>query len=249
MIDGIDRHVAILHGDSADWMATGGKQYGVANYRFDFNAHEVGHLVGDLFSFNHAFGPSGAYDHPYCIMAAKSYGELGQNATYDPWFAGSTRPPEEHTKGPGLSGTTRAACGWARVHRVGPGDLQQRVELDLAHLDDHGSTLPQVIEYPTQVNGGPATYTIEFRSPLAERDQALAPAIVLCQREGSQWSSDPTWAARSSTFVKSAVIPSSGPLPSLALPGILHAEVLEMAPSEAIGGLSGPPWIRIRLSG
>ena len=244
-VDGIDRHVAVLHGDSADWIATGHDVWN-SNYRFDFNSHEVGHLVGDLFSFDHAFGPGGPYDHPYCIMAAMTYGN--ENVTYDPWFAGSNRRPEEHTKGPGLSGATRAACGWARVRRVGPADLQQKVELDLAHLADHGSTLPQVIEYPTQVNGVPSTYTIEFRSPLAERDQALSPAIVLCQREGSQWSSNPTWAPRSSTFVKRALIPSGGTLPSLDLPGILHADVLEIAPSETIGGVSGPPWIRIRLS-
>jgi hypothetical protein len=37
-------------------------------------------------------------------------------------------------------------------------------------------------------------------------------------------------------------------LPSLDLPGILHADVLEVAPSETVGGVSGPPWIRIRLS-
>jgi hypothetical protein len=247
-VDGIDRYVAILHGDSANWIASSGGNVLGSNYRFDFNAHEVGHLVGDLFSFAHAFGPGGVYDHPYCIMAAETYGGLGLAATYDDWFAGSNRPPEEHTKGPGLSGTTRAACGWARVRRLGLVDLQQGVELYLAHLGDHGSTLPQVIEYPTQVSGAPATYTIEFRSRLAERDQALAPAIVFCQREGSQWSSNPTWAPRSSTFLERALIPSSGALPSLTLPGILHAEVLEMAPPETIGGLSGPPWIRIRLS-
>ena len=51
-VDGIDRHVAILHSDSANWIASSGGNVLGSNYRFDFNAHEVGHLVGDLFSFD-----------------------------------------------------------------------------------------------------------------------------------------------------------------------------------------------------
>lgn len=244
-VDGGNRWVAVLHADSANYVAfTGG---GVGNFRFDFNCHEVGHLVGRIFSFGHAYGPKGAYDSPYCIMAAMTYGYL-RASTYDPWTPGSSRPPEEHTKGPGLAGATRAGCGWARARRFQPADLQQGAQLYLAHLDDHGSTLPQVIECPTVVNGVPTTYTIEFRSKLAERDQALPTAIVLCQREGSPWSTDSSWAPFSSTFVADGVISSQTPLPSVSQAGVVRADVLEVAPAETIAGRTGPPWIRIRLS-
>ena len=235
-VAGVDRQVAVLHGDSANWIASSGGNVQGSNFRFDFNCHEVGHLVGRFFSFSHAFGPNGVYDHPYCIMAAKTYG--GLPAIYDVWQAGSTRPPEDETKGPGLSGATRAACGWARVRRITAAELQQGTELQLAHLGENGSTLPQVIECATQVNGAAATYTFEFRSRLGEWDQAYVPALVLCQREGSPWSGNPTWAPRSSTYIGRVLIPSSGALPSLTQPGVVTATVEEM----------GGEWLRLRLS-
>lgn len=245
-VAGIDRSVIVLHGDSSNWISSGHDVLG-SNFRFDFNAHEVGHIIGHVFSFNHAFGPNGPYDHPYCVMAAMTYG--GRAALYDIWQSDPKRPPEEHTKGVGLSGATRAACGWARRLRLKAGDLQQGVELYLAHLGDHSSTVPQVIECPGQnVNDVSATFTIEFRSPLAESDQRLQPTLVLCQREGSAWSSNGTWQQRSSTFRSAAVVPSSGTLPSLTEPGVVRVEVLQVAPFESIGALRGPAWIRIRLS-
>jgi hypothetical protein len=235
-VAGVDRRVAVLHGDSANWISSSNGNVLGSNYRFDFNSHEVGHLVGYLSSFSHAFGPNGVYDHPYCIMAAMSYG--GAPAIFDVWQPGSNRPAEQQTKGPGLSGATRAACGWARLRRVTLQDLQNGVEVPLAHLGDHASGLPQVIEYNTQVNGTAATYTLEFRSGVDFWDQAFAPALVLCQREGSKWSGNPTWAPRSSTYLSRAIIPEGGPLPSLAQPGVLTAAVLEM----------GGQWVRIRLT-
>jgi len=109
----------------------------------------------------------------------------------------------------------------------------------IAHLGDHDSGLPQVVEYNTQVNGAAATYTFEFRSRLAFWDQAFAPVLVLCQREGSIWSGNPTWGPRSSTYVNRAIVSASGgPLPSLSQSGIVSAEVLEM----------GGEWIRVRLT-
>jgi len=236
-VAGVDRRVAVLHGDSANWIASSSGNVLGSNYRFDFNSHEVGHLVGYFNSFSHAFGPNGAYDHPYCIMAAMTYG--GLPAIFDAWNAGSSRPPEEQTKGPGLDGATRAACGWARVRRLTPQDLQSSMDLRIAHLGDHSSAMPQVIEYNTQVNGSPVTFTFEFRSRLALWDQAVAPALVLCQREGSKWSGNPTWGPRSSTYVSRVVLPSSNePLPSLSQPGIVSAQVLEM----------GGEWVRVRLT-
>ena len=178
-----------------------------------------------------------------------SYGALGPAATYDRWTQGSTRLAEEHTKGPGLSGATRAACGWARVRRLDSKQLKQGVELTLAQLGDTVSTLPQVIECPVTLgNGTPATYTIEFRSPLAEADQALQPTIVLCQREGSPWSTNPTWGPRSSTYRSHAVIAKSGPLPTINESGVVNVEVMEMSVTQNYGTLSGPAWVRIRLS-
>jgi len=236
-VAGVDRRVAVLHGDSANWIESSAGNVLGSNYRFDFNAHEVGHLVGDFNLFDHAFGPSGVYDHPYCIMAAMSYD--GIPAIFDVWQAGSSRPPELQTKGPGLDGATRAACGWARIRRFTPQDLQQGVEVRIAHLGDHDSGLPQVVEYNTQVNGAATTYTFEFRSRLAFWDQAFAPVLVLCQREGSIWSGNPTWGPRSSTYVNRAIVPArGGPLPSLSQSGIVSAEVLEM----------GGEWIRVRLT-
>ena len=209
-----------------------------SDYRFDFNCHEVGHLVGYLNSFDHAFGPNGVYDHPYCIMAAMAYG--GTSPIFDAWKAGATSPPEQDTKGPGLDGATRVACGWARVRRLTPQDLRNGVELRIAHLDDHSTAMPQVVEYNTQINGAAATYTFEFRSPLAYWDQAVAPALVLCQREGSKWSANGTWGPRSSTYLDRTLLPANGmrPLPSLSLAGIVSAEVLEV----------GGEWVRVRLT-
>ncbi len=248
-ISGADRSVVLLHGDSRNWILRSNANVLGSNYRFDFNAHEVGHLLGDAFSFNHAFGPAGPYDNPYCIMSAMSYGALGWAATYDHWTQGSDRLAEEHTKGPGLSGATRAACGWARVRQLDSKQLKQGVELHLAHLGDATSTLPQVIECPVVLaNGTPATFTIEFRSPLAEADQALQPTIVLCQREGSPWSTNPTWGPRSSTYRSHAVIAKSGPLPTISEPGVVNVQVLEMSAAQNYNNLSGPAWVRIRLS-
>lgn len=248
-ISDVDRSVILLHGDSRNWILRSNENVLGSNYRFDFNAHEVGHLLGDAFSFNHAFGPAGPYDNPYCIMSAMSYGALGVAATYDRWTNGAARLAEEHTKGPGLSGATRAACGWARVRRLDSKQLKQGVELTLAHLGDTASMLPQVIECPiTLANGMPATYTIEFRSPLAEADQALQPTIVLCQREGSSWSTNPTWGPRSSTYRSHAVIPKSGTLPTISESGVVSVEILEVSVAQNYGNLSGPAWVRIRLS-
>ncbi|HEY7285300.1 MAG TPA: hypothetical protein VH497_07650 [Vicinamibacterales bacterium] len=235
-VAGVNREVALLHGDSANWIASSGGNVWGSNFRHDFNCHEVGHLVGRFFSFSHAFGPNGVYDHPYCIMAAKTYGGLAP--VYDVWQAGSNRPPEDETKGPGLDGATRAACGWARVRRLTPADLNQGVDVWLAHLGDHDSTSPQVIEIAAQTNGAAATYTLEFRTKLAERDQAIAPALVLCQREGSPWATDGTWKPRSSTYITRAVIPPAGALPSLARAGVVKADVLE----------SKGPWLHLRLT-
>ncbi len=248
-VGGADRSVIVLHGDSRNWIQTSNGNVLGSNYRFDFNAHEVGHLLGDAYAFNHAFGPAGPYDNPYCIMSAMSYGDQGLGATYDRWTPGSTRLAEEHTKGPGLSGATRAACGWARVRRLTAQQLAQGVELNLAHLGDATSTLPQVIECPTTLaDGKAATFTVEFRSPMAEADQALRPAVVLCQREGSAWSTNGTWAPRSSTYRTHAVIPGAGLLPTISEPGVVRVEVLEMASEQKIGHLAGAPWVRIRLS-
>jgi hypothetical protein len=244
-IDGVNRWVAVLHADSANYVAfTGGR---VDNFRFDFNCHEVGHLVGRQYSFGHAYGPNGPYDSPYCIMAAKTYGYL-RNVTYDPWTPGSTRPPEEHTKGPGLAGSTRAGCGWARTRRIQAAGLAQPIEVYLAHVDDHESCRLQVIEIASSVNGVPTVHTVEFRCQLAERDQALPTAIVLCQREGSRWSSDKSWAPFSSTFIADGVIAFARPLPSVSQPGVVRADVLEVAPAKTVAGRTAPPWIRVRLS-
>lgn len=259
-VAGIDRSVLVLHGDSSNWISTKPNSVDAvnhvlnSNFRFDFNAHELGHMIGHTFSFNHAFGPNGPYDHPYCVMAAMTYGGRLRTDLYDMWQSSSKRPPEEHTKGVGLSGATRAACGWARRLRLKAEDLQQGRELYLAHLGDHTSTLPQVIECPgPKVNGVSATFTIEFRSPLAESDQRLPATLVLCQREGSTWSSNGTWKERSSTFRSAAVIPSTGTLPSLIEPGVVRVEVLEVAPSRPLEDpawlrIRGPAWIRIRLT-
>jgi hypothetical protein len=135
------------------------------------------------------------------------------------------------------------------VRRLDSKQLKQGVELTLAQLGDTVSTLPQVIECPVTLgNGTPATYTIEFRSPLAEADQALQPTIVLCQREGSPWSTNPTWGPRSSTYRSHAVIAKSGPLPTINESGVVNVEVMEMSVTQNYGALSGPAWVRIRLS-
>lgn len=248
-IDGKNRSVLTLHGDSQNFIFRTNVEILDSNFRFDFNAHEVGHLLGDAYSFKHAFGPRGTYDNPYCIMSAKTYGALGRDVVYDEWAAESIRPPEEHTKGPGLSGATRSACGWARMRRIVPAQLQRGVELHLAHLGDATSGLPQVVEWRTKgANGRWQSYTVEFRSPLAESDQALQPTVVLCQRDGSQWSTNGTWGPRSSTYLSHTTIPSFGPVPVLSEPGVIRVEVLEVAPAMSMGALSGPPWVRLRLS-
>lgn len=245
-IDGINRWAAVLLADSANYVAfTGGR---LDDFRFDFNCHEVGHLTGRQYSFGHAFGPNGTYDNPYCIMSAMSYGYLLSSATYDPWTPASNRPPEEHTKGPGLSGSTRAGCGWARTRRLQPADLQQPIETYLVHMDDHGTSMPQVIEYAITVNGVLSVFTVEFRCGLGEHDQSLPTAIVLCQREGSRFSTNSQWLPFSSTFIADGVISSSNPLPSVRQPGIIRADVIEVAPAQTFAGRTAPPWVRVRLS-
>lgn len=247
-VNGVNRKVAVLHADSANWIASSNANVVGSNFRFDFNAHEIGHLVGTIFGFGHAFGPNGTYDDPFCIMAAKTYGTLGNAVLYDVWTAASAGTPEEHTKGPGLAGATRSACGWAPMRRFSPAELQTGTDVYLAHLGDRESTLPQVLEFPaTTAAGAPATFAIEFRSPLAERDQALRPTLVVSQREGSAWSTNSTWGPRSSTFRTSVVVRPAAH-PTIGEAGVVNAQVLEVAPSELRNGLSGPPSVQLRLS-
>jgi hypothetical protein len=244
-VDGANRWVAVLLADSTNYVAATGS---VADFRFDFNCHEVGHLVGGVFSFGHAYGPKGPYDNPYCIMSAMSYRYLGQGVTYDRWTPGSANPPEELTRGPGLSGSTRAGCGWARALQLQSASLTSGVDVYLAQLDDHASTLPQVVVCPATIGGTSATYTFEIRSPLAERDQDVPPAIVLCQREGSPWSSDTFWKTYSSTFIADRTLASDGSLPSITQPGVAKLDVLEIGPAQTIGGRTGIAWVKVRLS-
>ena len=134
------------------------------------------------------------------------------------------------------------------MRRFSASEVQQGANVYLAHLGDHESTLPQVLEFPvTAANGAQATYTIEFRSPLEEWDQALAPTIVVSQREGSAWSTNPTWSQRSSTF-RSAAVVGAGVLPTVTEPGVVRAEVVQVGPSATRQGLSGPSWVQLRLS-
>jgi hypothetical protein len=245
-IEGTNRYCAILHGDSIPFVKAHPDDIG--NFRNDFNFHEVGHLVGYLNKFNHAFGPGGVYQNPYCIMSAEEYG--GVLVPYDIWTPASTHPAEEDTRGPGLSGATRSACGWARKRVINPTDLDNGIELHLAHLADHQTTLPQVLEFPVVSLGALSVFTLEFRSPLAERDQGMtpptAPALVLCQREGSPYSSNPTWGPRSSTFI--SALPVSGPAATLTQPAVLTVQILEVPPDEHINGRHGPAWVKLRLT-
>jgi M6 family metalloprotease-like protein len=245
-IDGISRYCAILHGDSIPFVKSHPDNIG--NFRNDFNCHEVGHLVGRLNNFNHAFGPGGVYQNPYCIMSAKTY--AGVRVPYDIWTPALTRPAEEDTRGPGLSGATRSACGWARKRVISSTDLDNGIELYVAHLADHQTTLPQVLEFPVVTIGALSVFTLEFRSPLAERDQGMtpptAPALVLCQREGSPFSSNDTWAARSSTFIRALSVTDLSS--TLAQPAVLTARILEVSPDEHINGLHGPSWLKLKLT-
>ena len=113
--DGRSWPLAVIHGGSQNWINTGGNVTG-SNYRFDFNAHEVGHNLTQDFGFNHAFGPAGPYENRFCVMSAMWYAN-DNSVEFDRWTPGSTRLPEEMTKGPGLAGCTRAGCGWARALR------------------------------------------------------------------------------------------------------------------------------------
>jgi hypothetical protein len=115
-------------------------------------------------------------------------------------------------------------------------------------MDDHGTSMPQIIEYAITVNGVPSVFTVEFRCRLGEHDQSLPTAVVLCQREGSQYSTDSTWAPLSSTFIADGIISSSKPLPSVSQPGIIRADVIEVAPNQTVAGRTAPPWVRVRLS-
>ena len=80
-----------------------------------------------------------------------------------------------------------------------------------------------------------------------EHDQALRPTLVVSQREGSAWSTNPTWGPRSSTFRTSVVVRPAAK-PTIGEAGVVNAQVLQLAPSELRNGLSGPPWVQLRLS-
>lgn len=238
--DGRTWPVAVIHGGSQNWINTGGNVTG-SNYRFDFNAHEVGHNLTQDFGFNHAFGPAGPYENRFCVMSAMWYAN-DNSVEFDRWTPGSTRLPEEMTKGPGLAGCSRAGCGWARALRLQPHQLADGVEIELTHLGDTASTLPEVIEW----TAGPSTYTLELRSPLVEWDQALAPSLVLCQRQGSQWSTDRYWAPLSSTYVTHITV-AAGSTATLTSPAVITARVLGVTTRQGPKGATASA-VRLRLS-
>lgn len=114
---------------------------------FDFQAHEVGHLIGGKFNFHHSFGIetstycTGMYGHPYCIMSSEAYG---------------------------LSGATRGALGWANEMQV---DLNINAELSFT-LRSLGSSYPglQVI----RIIDGDRIFYIEYRSSRDSNDKEIS---------------------------------------------------------------------------
>lgn len=243
-VDGRAFRVALIHGGSQNWINTGGNVTG-SNYRFDFNAHEVGHNLTGQFGFNHAFGPGGPYFNRFCVMSAMWY--AGDNSVeFDRWTPSTARRPEETTKGPGLAGCTRAGCGWARVLRLQAWQLAEGVEVELTHLGDTATTLPEVIEWTVRTASGFSTYTLELRSPLVEWDQALSPSLVLCQRQGSRWASDQFWAPLSSTYVTHSAV-AAGSTASLTSPGVVGAQVLGVTTQPGARGPI-PSAVRLRLN-
>ena len=114
---------------------------------FDFQAHEVGHLIGGKFNFHHSFGIetstycTGMYGHPYCIMSSEAYG---------------------------LSGATRGALGWANEMQV---DLNINAELSFT-MRSLGSSYPglQVI----RIIDGDRIFYIEYRSSRDSNDKEIS---------------------------------------------------------------------------
>jgi hypothetical protein len=138
---------------------------------FDFHTHEVGHLIGRKFNFDHSFGIetsgdcTGAYGHPYCVMSAETYGTNGLPR----WDDSATFPiKEENFRGPGLSGATRSALGWANENQF---DLKINEELSFT-LRSLGSNQPgsQVI----RIMDGDRVFCIEYRSSRDSNDKGIS---------------------------------------------------------------------------
>ena len=116
------------------------------------------------------------------------------------------------------------------------------MEIELTHLGDTASTLPEVIEW----TAGPSTYTLELRSPLVEWDQALAPSLVLCQRQGSQWSTDRYWAPLSSTYITHITV-AAGSTATLTSPAVVAARVLGVTTRQGPKGATTSA-VRLRVA-
>lgn len=137
---------------------------------FAFHTHEVGHLVGKKFKFNHSFGIetstycTGMYGDPYCVMSAQAYGAadvLRNDSVSFPII-------EENVRGPGLSGATRSVLGWANENQF---DLNVNEEPSFT-LRSLGSSYPgfQVI----RIMDGDSIFCIEFRSTRDSNDQGIS---------------------------------------------------------------------------
>jgi hypothetical protein len=138
---------------------------------FDFHTHEVGHLIGGKFQFHHSFGIetadlcTGEYGHPYCVMSAEVYGTNGVQRLND---SIAFPDAEENFRGPGLSGATRSALGWANENQF---DLGINEELSFT-LQSLGSSYPgfQVI----RITDGDKIFCVEYRSSLDDNDRGIS---------------------------------------------------------------------------
>ena len=140
---------------------------------FAFHTHEVGHLIGGKYNFNHSFGletadyRTGMYGHPYCVMSAEAYG--GKNVRFDD----NVRypEPEENFRGPGLSGATRSELKWANVVEFNLG-LNEEAFFTINSLGSNYTGI-QVL----RILDGEKIFFVEYRSAKDSNDMGVANLI------------------------------------------------------------------------
>ncbi|MFJ8623785.1 hypothetical protein ACIRD3_13195 [Kitasatospora sp. NPDC093550] len=155
--------------------------------RFDFMAHELGHALG----LSHSFGDPafkdpgedyGGYAHPYCIMSAMAYGDIGR-----PYLPATPRDGRREYSGlgPSLNATSALGRGWIHgdtynlAAAAGPAEFTLRSR---HWLGRNPRLAPQAVEV---LAADGTNYVIEYRED-ADWDRGQgSPALIVAQGRGS----------------------------------------------------------------